>query len=123
MLFDNYIRVLYGISLRKKVETRKYSDRREYNAKMTAIRRLRLKKKLVQMRGGKCQICGYDKCLIALDFHHVDESIKEFGLSQRDLTKSWEKIKAELTKCILVCSNCHREIHAKMIDLSKIVIS
>ena len=109
--------------MRKKVETRKYSDRREYNAKMTAIRRLRLKKKLVQMRGGKCQICGYNKCLIALDFHHVDESTKEFGLSQRDLTKSWEKIKAELTKCVLVCANCHREIHAKMVDLSKIVIS
>lgn len=78
---------------------------------------------MVEMKGGKCQVCGYDRCLIALDFHHIDETTKEFGLSQRDLTKSWVKIKAELSKCVLVCANCHREIHAKMVDLSKIVIS
>jgi len=106
--------------MKKKVETRKYSDRREYIAKATAMRRLRLKKKMVDLRGGKCQICGYSRCLIALDFHHIDESTKEFGLSQRDLTKSWVKILVELNKCVLVCANCHREIHAGLVDLSKI---
>jgi len=106
--------------MKKKVETRKYSDRREYIAKATAMRRLRLKKKMVDLRGGKCQICGYSRCLIALDFHHIDESTKEFGLPQRDLTKSWVKILVELNKCVLVCANCHREIHAGLVDLSKI---
>ncbi len=105
----------------KKVETRKYSDRREYMAKITGIRRLRLKKKLVDMTGGECQLCGYSRCLTALDFHHVDEKTKEFGLSQRDLTKSWDKIIHELTKCILVCANCHREIHAGLVKLDDII--
>lgn len=72
----------------KKIETRRYKDRREYITRMTAVRRLRLKKKLVEMRGGECQICGYSRCLIALDFHHVAENSKVFGLSQRDLTRS-----------------------------------
>lgn len=92
-------------------------------AKMTAVRRLRLKKILVESKGGQCQICGYSRCLTALDFHHIDELTKQFGLSQRDLTKSWTKITQELSKCILVCSNCHREIHAGLIDLSKIAHS
>ena len=106
--------------MRKKIETRTYSDRRAYLAKMTAVRRLRLKKKLVESRGGSCQICGYSKCLTALDFHHIDESTKAFDLSQRSLTKSWDKILEEVKKCLLVCSNCHREIHAGIIDLQNL---
>ena len=62
--------------------------------------------------GGKCVFCGYSRDLQALDFHHVDEKSKKFGLSERGLTRSWEKISAELDKCILVCANCHREIHS-----------
>ncbi len=103
--------------MRKKIETRTYQDRKDYLAKMTSVRRLRLKKKLVELRGGKCQICGYSRCLTALDFHHVDATSKEFELSQRGLTRSWDKILVEAKKCILVCANCHREIHAGIIDL------
>lgn len=57
---------------------------------------------------------------MALDFHHIDESTKEFELSQRDLTRNWEKIVAEAKKCLLVCANCHREIHAGIVVLDKI---
>lgn len=96
-------------------------DRREYITKMTAVRRLRLKKKLVEMRGGECQLCGYSRCLIALDFHHIAESSKVFGLSQRDLTRSWNTIVEEASKCILVCANCHREIHAGVVKLDDII--
>jgi hypothetical protein len=109
--------------MKKKIETRTYSDRREYLAKMTSIRRLRLKKLLVESRGGKCQICGYYKCLTALDFHHKDEKTKEFELSQRGLTRSWRKILLEADKCILLCANCHREIHAGMTQLGDIITS
>jgi len=101
------------------VEKRKYSDRREYLAKATSVRRLRLKKELVSYKGGKCQICGYSRCLVALDFHHIDESTKEFELSQRDLTRSWVKIINEAKKCILVCANCHREVHSGLVALDK----
>lgn len=78
-----------------------------------------MKKKLVALKGGACQICGYSKCLVALDFHHIEETTKEFELSQRDLTRAWEKIIEEAKKCLLVCANCHREIHARIIVLDK----
>lgn len=106
--------------MNKKIEKRTYSERREYLSKMTSVRRLRLKKLLVSSKGGVCQICGYCRCLIALDFHHVDEKTKAFDLSQRSLTRSWVKIQIELKKCVLVCANCHREIHTGLVDLQKL---
>jgi len=57
-------------------------------------------------------VCGYGRYQGALEFHHLDTSKKDFGLSTKGLTRSWEKTKRELEKCILVCSNCHKEIHA-----------
>lgn len=63
----------------------------------------------LSMKGGKCEKCGYDKCIAALEFHHVDRTTKEFRLSKSFLSK--EKLISELKKCILLCSNCHREIH------------
>lgn len=72
-------------------------------------------------KGGKCQICGYSRCVKALDFHHIDETTKEFGMSSHGLTRSWEKIKKEIDKCVLVCANCHREIHAGIIQLDGII--
>lgn len=68
-----------------------------------------LKVKLVELAGGKCVRCGYNKCIAALEFHHRDPDAKELSLSKvRSLTP---KILAEVEKCDLVCSNCHREIH------------
>ena len=74
--------------------------------------RQRLKKKLVDYKGGKCEICGYDKCINALDFHHLNPNEKDFGISNY-MVLSFDKLKKEVDKCILVCANCHREIHAK----------
>jgi len=73
----------------------------------------RLKKEAVEYKGGKCSICGYNKCLSALDFHHVNPEEKEINFSNAWNKTSKEKIKQEIDKCILVCSNCHREIHDK----------
>jgi len=66
--------------------------------------------KSIEYLGGKCSICGYDKCKQALEFHHVDATKKEFSICD-GRTRSFEKIKIELDKCILLCSNCHRELH------------
>lgn len=68
--------------------------------------RLRLR----EISGGKCQCCGYDKCKEALEFHHVNPSTKDFTIGQLKIIK-WEKLKEEIQKCVLVCANCHREIH------------
>jgi hypothetical protein len=74
--------------------------------------RKRLKIRSIQYKGGKCQLCGYCACNSALEFHHLDKKTKNFGLSKRGWTRSWESIKRELDKCILVCANCHREVEA-----------
>ena len=97
-------------------DTRTYKDRPKYLVAAVSARRRKLKQMAVQLLGGKCQICGYNRYIGALDFHHLDESTKEFSLSVRGLTRSWEKIKQEISKCILVCANCHREIHGGLLQ-------
>jgi 5-methylcytosine-specific restriction endonuclease McrA len=77
--------------------------------------RKRVKIRLVEYKGGKCQICGYNKCFTALEFHHLNPNSKDFTISGKSL--SFEKLKYEVDKCILVCSNCHSEIHAGLINV------
>jgi len=62
-----------------------------------------------------CQVCGYNKCFAALEFHHLDPKVKEKRVSQ---LSSEEKIKEEIKKCVVLCSNCHREVHQGLIILS-----
>jgi len=96
-----------------------------YRCKKCAVdsvqkRRDKLKLLAVNYKGGKCQNpkCGYNKYVGALEFHHMFDD-KEFGISQRGHTKSWDNLKNELNKCILLCSNCHREVHGGLLDVSK----
>lgn len=84
-------------------------------------RREKTKELLVEYKGGKCEICGYDKCVEALEFHHINPDEKDFGIGQKGYTRSFERNKAEVDKCILVCANCHREIHSGLIDINKIL--
>ena len=71
---------------------------------------------LVYLSGGKCQVCGYDKCKEALSFHHLDPSVKRFRLSGMFLTYSLQKVLEEHRKCCLVCHNCHTEIHNGLVS-------
>lgn len=98
-------------------EKRTYADRSEYIKDAVTKRRKNLKVKAKEYKGSKCEICGYSKCYEALDFHHRDPSIKSFGLSAKGITRSWDKIKDEIDKCVLICANCHREIHAGITQL------
>lgn len=77
-----------------------------YWAKQYKIRKL----KAIAYKGGKCQRCGYDKCVAALDFHHRDPSEKEFQWVRLRRLR-WDRVLAELDKCDLLCANCHREVH------------
>lgn len=79
--------------------------------------RRRKKEKLVEMFGGKCVVCGYKKYAGALDFHHLNRKTKEFALSVKGLSYSWNSIVAEAKKCVLVCKNCHMEVEAGMTTL------
>lgn len=92
-------------------------EKRKHNAKYKKWQRKarkERKQKLVNLLGGQCCLCGYSKCLKALEFHHkyMDEKKeKGFGLSTNGMLGSWDKLLEEVKKCILVCANCHREIH------------
>ncbi len=77
-----------------------------------AVQRRRDKVKImsVEYKGGKCSKCGYNQCIGALEFHHLDPLQKSFGIAYKGYTRSWENVKIELDKCILLCANCHREL-------------
>jgi len=103
----------------KRKEKRTYADRREYLIKAVALRRRKLKEMVIEYKGGICIICGYKNYAGAFDLHHIDGSTKEFGLSMQGLTRSWEKTKIEADKCVLLCANCHREVHGGVTPLPK----
>lgn len=75
----------------------------------------RKKWKAAESFGGKCSLCGYNKCLAALEFHHVEG--KKEAPSSIIHSWSWERAKKELQKCVLLCSNCHREVHYSERDM------
>ncbi len=64
----------------------------------------------VEHLGGKCNACGYNRCIEALDFHHLRDKLFTVATCWH---WSWEKVESEINKCVLLCANCHRELHAK----------
>lgn len=98
-------------------DNRRYSDRREYLKQSVTDRRKKLKLRAVELLGGECTLCGYNKYPSVLDFHHIDPQSKSFGISSGGQSRSWFRIAEELMKCILVCANCHREIENGHVEL------
>lgn len=81
----------------------------------TLEKRREYKRKAVEYLGGKCELCGYNKCVDAFDFHHRDPGEKGDNEPSRIISScAWDRIVEELDKCMLVCANCHRELHAKI---------
>lgn len=74
-------------------------------------RRRKLKQELVAHFGGACVVCGYNKCISALQFHHKDPSEKDFGIAIYG-SRSLAGAIVEAEKCILICANCHTELHS-----------
>ena len=72
--------------------------------------------KALEIKGGKCLICGYNKAQRSLDFHHVNEGTKSFALGDR-WDRPWKEIEKELKKCVLLCGNCHGELHEGFFSL------
>ena len=80
---------------------REYLNNHRHSRKILAI----------NYKGGKCQRCGYDRCIAALEFHHRNPEDKKRGVDSRALSNcKWETAKKELDKCDLLCANCHREV-------------
>lgn len=75
--------------------------------------RTKSSEELKRLHGGKCSVCGYSKCLAALEFHHKDKATKKLNIS--DKGAGWRARANEAKKCVLLCANCHRELHAGII--------
>jgi hypothetical protein len=82
-----------------------------------ARRRRKVKQTLVDEAGGKCVLCGYDRSVNALEFHHVDPSQKSFGVARRGITRSIDQVREEVAKCVLLCANCHAEVEGGSLAL------
>jgi hypothetical protein len=93
--------------------------------KSSAVMKSQRRKKIfaVEQFGRKCQRCGYDKCINALQFHHVDPSKKNYEPAYLIMRRSWDVAFKELQKCILVCANCHAEIHYQNLDVTEILLA
>ncbi|MFA4904949.1 MAG: hypothetical protein WC645_00365 [Candidatus Margulisiibacteriota bacterium] len=77
---------------------------------------------LIEKFGSRCSICGYSKNLAALTFHHADSKAKRFKLDMRSLSnRTLESIMSEHRKCILICNNCHAELHHPELALSRVL--
>jgi hypothetical protein len=100
------------------IERRAYKERRDYLIDAVRKRRKKVRMMALEHKGGRCEICGYSRCPEALEFHHLEKGGKDFGLSDKGYTRSWDKIQAEINKCVLLCSNCHREIHLGIAKLN-----
>lgn len=79
------------------------------------MRRILYKEVSIKLLGGCCNLCGYNKCIAALEFHHKDPMMKDATV-KNIISGSWEKIQEEIKKCVLLCANCHRENHYKEVD-------
>lgn len=105
---DNYSRIYCyecsGNSTRLDNQTRKHQK--------TILRRS-MKLHAIKILGGKCSRCSYNKCVDALEFHHKNPNVKEFKLGSGN-TMSWKEYKKEVSKCVLLCSNCHKEVHSEI---------
>jgi hypothetical protein len=92
------------------VETRAKRRSESYLRWQAKARRAR-KQKLVDLLGGCCCKCGYNRCLAALDFHHRNPQEKRFQVGAYGLLIKWERLVEEALKCDLICRNCHAELH------------
>jgi hypothetical protein len=99
-------------------EKRGYYRCRRCRQEAVARRRRKVKEILVAEAGGCCRLCGYHRCGAALQFHHLDPSAKEFGVAARGAARSIDRVRAEVRKCVLLCSNCHAEVEAGFSSLS-----
>jgi hypothetical protein len=101
----------------KIISTKYYEDNKSLVLKKQHIRDNEKKQYINNLKENiKCQKCGYNKCIVALDYHHLDPSKKDFNIATtrvRNINTEYSRnlIEKEIEKCIVLCANCHREFH------------
>ncbi len=90
---------------------KRYRCRRCASDAVTRCRR-QVKRRLVHEAGGSCRMCGYDRRIAALEFHHIDPSTKRFPISLKGVARAFDTVREEAATCVLLCANCHAEVEA-----------
>ena len=101
------------IGLRKKYDREYYQRNKDNLMKLRKKKYRKLKRDMVNLMGGACSICKYNKCISALEFHHEKGTKKDNSVGFLISRGCMRKAREEVKKCILLCSNCHRELHFK----------
>jgi transposase len=94
------------------LEGRGYYRCKRCRAAAISRRRRKMKQILVEESGGRCRICGYEECMAALEFHHLDPDTKRLEINARGSSLALDRLREEARKCILLCSNCHAAVEA-----------
>jgi transposase/5-methylcytosine-specific restriction endonuclease McrA len=100
------------------LDKRGYYRCKRCRSESVARRRRKMKEILVREAGGACQICGYDRDMRALHFHHLERSSKRHEINARGAGIALDKLRSEARKCVLLCANCHAEVEAGLIALT-----
>lgn len=87
------------------------SDAIDETVAVTDVRRA-TKARAIALMGGRCEGCARTGPAAVFEFHHRDASTKDFGIGEDGVVRPWAAIVAELAKCVMLCANCHREVHA-----------
>ncbi|NPE26823.1 hypothetical protein HNV12_02355 [Methanococcoides sp. SA1] len=96
----------------RKIAEKKYYEKNKQEIYANKVKRQKKRKlTLVNLLGGRCQKCGYNKCITALEFHHREN--KDNNIAYIIKNSSEQKALKEIKKCVLLCANCHRELHNK----------
>lgn len=83
-------------------------------------RRMEGRERAYDYKGGECLVCSYQACKEALQFHHMNSELKLFQIGD-NVNRKWEILSMELDKCVLICSNCHAELHAGLINNTELI--
>jgi hypothetical protein len=79
--------------------------------KNTVAKKRNWKVEVIELMGGKCVKCGYDKCVAALEFHHPDPTKKDQENWRAIRNRGKDYLREQTKECIILCSNCHKELH------------
>lgn len=100
------------------MEGRGYYRCKRCRSESVTARRRRVKAILVAEAGGRCTLCGYDRCQAALAFHHLDPSQKQLVVSANGNGLAIDILRAEAAKCVLLCANCHAEVESRVASVA-----
>jgi len=93
------------------------------NSERVMKARVKRKTQIVEVMGGECALCGYSKTQNALEMHHILPEEKELAFGKMSSFPNWEILKKELKKCIILCANCHREVHDISLNVPDLISS